>query len=102
MADRREQGGAQARGVGAALGEAALQGGANASHRGDPALDTADFSDRAPGNLRVDYALPSTGLGVVRAGVFWPVQADPLSRLTGTFPFPTSDHRPVWVDLRVR
>ncbi|GAA0572184.1 endonuclease/exonuclease/phosphatase family protein [Craurococcus roseus] len=39
--------------------QAALRGGANASHRGDPAFDTADFSDTAPGNLRVDYALPS-------------------------------------------
>ena len=28
-------------------------------------------------------------------------QADPLSALTGTFPFPSSDHRLVWVDLRV-
>ncbi|MEY2847598.1 MAG: hypothetical protein RI885_263 [Actinomycetota bacterium] len=79
-----------------------LQGGANAAHRGDPAFDTADFGDTAPGNLRADYVLPSRGLRVMDAGVFWPVAADPLSRLTGTFPFPSSDHRLVWVDLRVR
>ncbi len=55
----------------------------------------------APGNLRADYVLPSRDLRVLDAAVFWPVQADPLSALTGTFPFPSSDHRLVWVDLRV-
>ena len=81
---------------------AVLQGGANASHLGDPKYDTADFSDNpAPGNLRADYVLPSKNLRVQSAGIFWPVQADPLSRLTGVFPFPTSDHRSVWVDVRI-
>ena len=28
--------------------------------------------------------------------------ANPLSRLTGVYPFPSSDHRTVWVDLSVR
>ncbi|TDN92310.1 endonuclease/exonuclease/phosphatase family protein [Microbacterium sp. BK668] len=78
-----------------------LQGGANLTHRGDPAYDTADFADTAPGNLRADYVLPSTKLSVVDAGVFWPLSTDPLSALTGTFPFPSSDHRLVWVDLQV-
>ena len=79
-----------------------LQGGANLTHRGDPAYDTADFNDNpAPGNLRADYVLPSRDLRPLDAAVFWPVQADPLSALTGTFPFPSSDHRLVWVDLRV-
>ncbi|QIG40131.1 endonuclease/exonuclease/phosphatase family protein [Microbacterium sp. 4R-513] len=78
-----------------------LQGGANLTHRGDPAYDTADFADTAPGNLRADYVLPSRKLSVVDAGVFWPASADPLSALTGTFPFPSSDHRLVWVDLQV-
>ncbi|MDC5696681.1 endonuclease/exonuclease/phosphatase family protein [Intrasporangium calvum] len=79
-----------------------LQGGANLSHTGDPAHDTADFNDKpAPGNLRADYVLPSTALRILDAGVFWPVQADPLSRLTGTYPFPSSDHRLVWVDVRL-
>ncbi|PWN04670.1 endonuclease [Nocardioides silvaticus] len=78
----------------------AAQGGANTTHAGDPAYDTADFSDTAPGNLRVDYVLPARRLRTVGAGVFWPRAADPLSRLTGTFPFPTSDHRMVWIDVR--
>ncbi len=80
--------------------QAALQGGANLEHEGDPAYDTADFSDRAPGNLRADYVLPSRRLRVRDAGVFWPRSDDPLFRLVGTFPFPTSDHRLVWVDVR--
>ena len=33
------------------------------------------------------------------AGVFWPLESDPLFYLVGTFPFPSSDHRLVWVDL---
>ncbi|MGZ8805388.1 MAG: endonuclease/exonuclease/phosphatase family protein [Microbacterium sp.] len=85
-----------------AVEAAALQGGANATHEGDPAYDTADFADGAPGNLRADYVLPSRArLQVTDAGVFWPESADPLSSLTGSFPFPSSDHRLVWVDVRV-
>ena len=89
---------------------AALQGGANATHRGDPAHDTADFADGAPGNLRTDYVLPRKTLQLVEAGVFWPVRSDPLFRLTGVFDasnwglvggFPTSDHRSVWIDVTV-
>jgi hypothetical protein len=78
-----------------------LQGGANAGHLSDPRYDTADFADGAPGNLRADYVLPSRNLRITGAGVFWPILADPLSRLTGTFPFPSSDHRLVWVDVMV-
>ncbi len=85
-----------------AVEAAAVQGGANTTHEGNPRFDTADFNDNPqPGNLRADYVLPSRDLRVRDAGVFWPVQANPLSRLTGTFPFPSSDHRSVWVDLVV-
>ncbi|RXZ73028.1 endonuclease/exonuclease/phosphatase family protein [Agromyces albus] len=85
-----------------AVEAAQVQGGANLTHEGDPRYDTADFNDNpAPGNLRADYVLPSRDLRVTDAGVFWPVQADPLSALTGSFPFPSSDHRLVWVDVRV-
>jgi hypothetical protein len=78
-----------------------LQGGANTTHRSDPAFDTADFSDSAPGNLRADYVLPRKSLKMQDAAVFWPLQSDPLFRLTGVFPFPSSDHRLVWVDVSV-
>jgi Endonuclease/Exonuclease/phosphatase family len=81
-----------------AVEQNALQGGANLTHRSDPQFDTADFSDTAPGNLRADYVLPRRNLQLVDAGVFWPLASDPLFRLVGTFPFPTSDHRLVWID----
>ncbi len=80
----------------------ALQGGANARHRGLPAHDTADFEDQSAGNLRVDYVLPSKNLPVLRSGVFWPRVGTPGSDLTGIFPFPSSDHRLVYADVRVR
>ncbi len=78
-----------------------LQGGVNASHQGDPAADTADFADFSAGNLRADYVLPSRTLETAGAGVFWPLASDPLFGLVGTFPFPGSDHRMVWVDVLV-
>ena len=84
-----------------AVEAARLQGGANLVHRSDPRFDTADFADGAPGNLRADYVLPRKTLQIAGAGVFWPLLADPLSRLTGVFPFPSSDHRSVWVDVSV-
>ncbi|XQQ06388.1 MAG: endonuclease/exonuclease/phosphatase family protein [Leptolyngbya sp. IPPAS B-1204] len=55
----------------------------NDQHRGNPAFDTADFSDTTPGNLRADYVLPSQDLAVTDAQVFWPAQGDPLFRLVG-------------------
>jgi len=84
-----------------AVEASAVQGGANLTHRSDPRFDTADFSDTTPGNLRADYVLPRVNLRIQDAGVFWPTQDDPLSRLTGVFPFPSSDHRLVWVDLTI-
>jgi 3-phytase len=88
-----------------------LQGGANASHQGNPAFDTADFADTAPGNLRADYVLPDRGIEIRRSFVFWPLSSDPLFRLVGLFDpallpdgngFPSSDHRLVAIDVEVR
>ncbi len=45
--------------------------------------------------------LPGKELLILDAGVFWPLSSDPLFPLVGTFPFPGSDHRLVWVDVRV-
>ncbi len=55
-------------------------------HRGDPALDTADFDAPGPGNLRLDYVLPDAQLGVSGAGVDWP-------------PGSQKRHHLVWVDV---
>jgi len=85
-----------------AVEAARLQGGANDRHRSDPRFDTADFADDpAPGNLRADYVLPRKNLRITDAAVFWPRQDSPLFRLVGEFPFPSSDHRLVWIDVRV-
>jgi hypothetical protein len=84
-----------------AVEQAVLQDAANDTHLSDPAFDTADFNDSAPGNLRADYVLPRKQLRILDAGVFWPLESDPLFPLVGTFPFPSSDHRLVWVDVTV-
>lgn len=80
--------------------EAAAAGEASAAHKGDPALDTGNWSEQGAGNLRVDYVLPSAKMDIVGAGVFWPSEADPLARLTAGGRRPaSSDHHLVWVDL---
>jgi 3-phytase/alkaline phosphatase D len=89
--------------------QSALQGNANTLHLSDPAFDTADFFDGfppapfggAPGNLRADYVLPRKNMKITDAGVFWPESSHPDFALVGTFPFPSSDHRLVWVDAKV-
>jgi 3-phytase len=90
--------------------QAQLQGQANASHVGNPAFDTADFADTAPGNLHADYVLPDRSIGIRDGFVFWPLNSDPLFPLVGTFSFallpdgngfPSSDHRLVAVDREI-
>lgn len=66
---------------------------ANATHLGDPRLDTADFNDEAVGNLRVDYVLPSRTLRVLSAAVQWPATVDATVRAE------PSDHHLVWVEV---
>ena len=73
---------------------ATAQGAANSGQIGNPRFDTADFNDKGPGNLRMDYLLPSAGLEVLAAGVFWPVEGSPGAALIDA-----SDHRLVWVDV---
>jgi len=72
---------------------------ADPSHRGDPALDTADWSDSGPGNLRVSYVLPAATWQVKDAGVFWPAPDDPDAALLGSDGFAAGPHRLVWVDI---
>ena len=75
---------------------------ATVGQRGDPARDTADWPEPAaaepgPGNLRVDYVLPSADLAVMAAGVFWPEPGAPLAAVA----LAASRHRLVWVDIRL-
>jgi hypothetical protein len=75
---------------------AQLDGGVNLEHEGDPAFDTADFSE-PPGNLRADYVLPRRNLPITGSGVFWPTTQQDGHELIDA-----SDHRPVWIDLLLR
>ncbi|MGR3292040.1 MAG: endonuclease/exonuclease/phosphatase family protein [Paracoccaceae bacterium] len=75
------------------------QGGVNSRHIGDPSLDTADWKDRdGPGNLRVDYVLPSQDLTGTGAGVVWPAPEDQANML-GQNDGNISWHGLVWVDI---
>jgi hypothetical protein len=68
-------------------------------HLGPPEQDTAAAS---VGGLRLDYVLPSVNLEVIDAGVFWPPSNHTLRYLVGDGqPVVSSDHRLVWVDIRV-
>ena len=76
---------------------AQVQGKVNATHKGKPAMDTGDFSDRSPGNLRIDYVLPARTLKISSHGVFWPTAKEPSAKwITG------SDPRLVWLDIKVK
>ncbi|HEX2477363.1 MAG TPA: endonuclease/exonuclease/phosphatase family protein, partial [Lacipirellulaceae bacterium] len=66
----------------------------HASHRGDPAHVTSNFTAEGHGCLRIDYVLPSRGLTVTDGGVFWPTAAEP-----GGEAVTASDHRIVWINI---
>nr|WP_299355795.1 endonuclease/exonuclease/phosphatase family protein [uncultured Shimia sp.] len=53
-------------------------------------LNTADWSEPTPGDMRVDYVLPSTDWTVTESGVVWP---DTNAEIIA------SRHRLVWVDV---
>ncbi len=61
---------------------------------------TADWRDPEPGDLRVDYILPSRSLVVDGSGVLWPVEGEPIWGVTADVAAMASDHRLVWVDIR--
>lgn len=63
-------------------------------------LGTADFGP-STGVLRVDYVLPSVGLPVRDAGVYWPAAGQVGADLVSTWPPVSSDHRLVWVDIKL-
>jgi predicted extracellular nuclease len=65
----------------------------------------ADYaSDHDPAllklNLRADYVFPSRNLEMLGAGGFWPASDDSQFLLVGDYPFPSSDRRLIWVDLK--
>ena len=83
-----------------AVAAAIAQGGINVRHETDPALDTVDWKDTpGPGNMRVDYVLPSVDLNVVASGVFWPEANSDAAVMLGADGIGASRHRLVWVDI---
>lgn len=74
---------------------AVRQRGANLGQRGRAEQDTADFDDTppGPGNLRVDYVLPSRTLTLCGSGMHWPEDDTTAAR--------ASDHRLVWIDVGI-
>lgn len=78
---------------------AQAQGKANLKHKGNPANDTGDFNDNEPGNLRIDFVLPSVNCKVVNGGVFWPAS----NKLKDVEPklVDASDHHLVWLDIEL-
>ncbi|MCO7223589.1 endonuclease/exonuclease/phosphatase family protein [Pleionea sp. CnH1-48] len=86
------------------LEDSLLEGLANIQHQGHAATDTADFNPNGPGNLRVDYVLPSKRkMELICGGVFWPSSKDTTHSLVGEgYPVVSSDHRLVWADVKLK
>jgi len=82
-----------------AIEAAKLQGKANLKHKGNPANDTGDFNDNEPGNLRIDFVLPSSNCKVRNGGVFWPT-AEQLKGIDSKLG-DASDHHLVWLDIEL-
>lgn len=91
-----------------ALIASTTQAGVNITQISDPAQDTADWKDSgengaedadAPGNMRVDYVLPSRGLTVTGSGVFWPDPDSIEAALLSVGDTVASRHHLVWVDV---
>ena len=76
--------------------EAAAQGPPNQGQVGKPDLETADWEEgEGPGNLRVDYVLPSSEITVLGSGILWPASDRDFANIVTT----ASRHRLVWVDI---
>lgn len=82
-----------------AVEAAASSGQANKNHKGDPSHDTGDFNDRNPGNLRIDFVIPSKGLKLIGGGVFWPTKEE-LKKMPIDVS-DASDHHLVWIDIQL-
>lgn len=83
-----------------AVAASVRQGKGNAEQNGDPTQDTVDWDEsRTPGNMRVDYVLPSSDLRILDAGVFWPAPTETGFDLVGSDGGVGSHHRLVWVEF---
>ena len=73
------------------------EGGRIAGGGNEPERNTVDWPEPKPGNLRVDYVLPSADLSVVGSGVDWPAPGDTGLKVVEK----ASVHRLVWIDLDI-
>ncbi len=62
-------------------------------HQNHPTADWPE--DPGPGDLRVDYVLPSDGITLSASGVYWPDAGDPAATNAAA----ASRHRLVWIDI---
>ena len=83
-----------------AVEAAQAQGKANLKHKGNPANDTGDFNDNEPGNLRIDFVLPSATARSSMAA-FFGRQANKLKDVEPKLA-DASDHHLVWLDIELR
>ena len=67
------------------------QAAVNTGHRGPARLDTVDWRDPRPGNLRVNYILPSRDLALHDGAVNWPAKELPGPQ--------GNSHRLIWQDV---
>lgn len=99
-----DEGDSIAGGIETLLEHPALQGGIIPRSEGGSEhspLNPFASSHTAQWGMRADYVLPSLqGFEFLDAGVFWPPRGSDLARLVGNRNA-SSDHRLVWVDLRV-
>ena len=58
-------------------------------------IQTADWPEPEPGNLRVDYILPAADLPVMDQGLIWGEESEDLANAVAL----ASDHRLVWIDI---
>lgn len=88
-----DRGEGRAEGLEALLGHPRLQD--VVPRRPGGGTQTADWPEPVPGDLRVDYILPAATIEVAGAGVLWPEGDE------GAVAALASDHRLVWMDLRL-
>lgn len=77
----------------------AAQAGAGSPHETPDSEDTADWREPNPGNLRVDFILPSKTLTVIDSGVFWPAETEEGAALVDAAQAAGTRHKLVWLDV---
>lgn len=90
-------------GISTLLGDANVQDPQPASRGGKEHSDSPYAAQHTAGwRMRADYVLPSEyGIEVINSGVFWPAENEDGYELVGSRGA-SSDHRLVWLDLRLK